>query len=128
MVPPLGRKTFTSQASLTLAHRMRRRADAILTGSGTILADRPEFTVRHVPDHPGKSRILAILDRGGRVPADYLAAYRSRIEAVTLDDLKRVAAKYLNEKKRLTVILGDVERFGKWPDGWQSPVFLNPQP
>lgn len=62
------------------------------------------------------------------LPADYLAAYRSRIEAVTLDDLKRVAAKYLNEKKRLTVILGDVERFGKWPDGWQSPVFLNPQP
>ena len=73
MVPPLGRKTFTSQASLTLAHRMRRRADAILTGSGTVLADRPEFTIRHVPDHPGKSRILAILDRGGRVPADYLA-------------------------------------------------------
>ena len=78
MVPPLGRKTFTSEASLTLAHRMRHRADAILTGSGTILADRPEFTVRHVPDHPGKSRILAILDRGGRVPADYLAEAAQR--------------------------------------------------
>lgn len=78
MIPPLGRKTFTSQASLVLAHRMRRRADAILTGSGTILADRPEFTVRHVPDHPGKSRILAILDRGGRVPADYLAEAAQR--------------------------------------------------
>ena len=78
MVPPLSRKTFTSQASLTLAHRMRRHADAILTGSGTILADRPEFTVRHVPDHPGRSRILAILDRGGRVPADYLAEAAQR--------------------------------------------------
>ena len=66
MIPPAGdRKTFTSEASLTLAHRMRRRADAILTGTGTILADRPEFTVRHLPDHPGKSRILAILDRTG---------------------------------------------------------------
>lgn len=73
MIPPAGRKTFTSEASLTLAHRMRRRADAILTGTGTILADHPEFTVRHLPDHPGKSRILAILDRTGRLPADYLA-------------------------------------------------------
>lgn len=72
MVPPKGQRTFTSETSLTLAHRMRRRADTILTGSGTILADNPEFTVRRLPDHPGKSRVLAILDRTGRVPADYL--------------------------------------------------------
>lgn len=72
MIPPQGQRTFTSETSLTLAHRMRRRADAILTGNATILADNPEFTVRRVPDHPGKSRILAILDSTGRVPADYL--------------------------------------------------------
>lgn len=72
MIPPRGQRTFTSETSLTLAHRMRRRADAILTGNATILADNPEFTVRRLPDHPGKSRILAILDRTGRVPADYL--------------------------------------------------------
>jgi len=72
MIPPAGQRTFTSETSLTLAHRLRRRADAILTGNGTILADKPEFTVRRLPDHPGKSRILAILDREGRVPADYL--------------------------------------------------------
>ncbi|MBP7342203.1 MAG: insulinase family protein [Deltaproteobacteria bacterium] len=62
------------------------------------------------------------------LPRDYLSAYRRRIETVTLNDLKRVAAKYLDEKKRLTVILGDVEQFGKWPDAWEGPVFLNPQP
>ncbi|SCM74417.1 Riboflavin biosynthesis protein RibD [uncultured Pleomorphomonas sp.] len=72
MIPPAGQRTFTSETSLTLAHRLRRRADAILTGTGTILADNPEFTVRRLPDHPGKSRILAILDREGRVPSDYL--------------------------------------------------------
>ncbi|PKR90559.1 bifunctional diaminohydroxyphosphoribosylaminopyrimidine deaminase/5-amino-6-(5-phosphoribosylamino)uracil reductase RibD [Pleomorphomonas diazotrophica] len=73
MIPPKGQRTFTSETSLTLAHRMRRRADAILTGNATILADNPEFTVRRLPDHPGKARILAILDRTERVPADYLA-------------------------------------------------------
>ena len=78
MIPPPGQKTFTSPPSLTLAHRLRRRADAILTGSGTILADRPEFTVRHLPDIPGKSRPLCILDRRGRVDAAYLAQARAR--------------------------------------------------
>lgn len=72
MIPEAGRKTFTSQRSLIFAHQMRKRADAILTGSGTILADSPEFTVRHVPDFKGKHRHLVILDRRGRVPERYL--------------------------------------------------------
>lgn len=78
MIPPPGQKTFTGNAALTLAHRLRRRADAILTGSGTVLADRATFTVRHVPDIPGKSRILCILDRRGRVDAAYLEEARQR--------------------------------------------------
>jgi diaminohydroxyphosphoribosylaminopyrimidine deaminase/5-amino-6-(5-phosphoribosylamino)uracil reductase len=72
MIPPPGRKTFTSGASLTLAHRLRKRADAILTGSGTILADNPEFTVRRMDDYPDKRRWLAILDRRRRVPQAYV--------------------------------------------------------
>src|SRR4029079_2324066 len=63
MVPPPGQKTFTSEGSLLLAHRLRKESDAIITGSGTILADDPLFTVRRVPDHPGKRRFLALLDR-----------------------------------------------------------------
>jgi diaminohydroxyphosphoribosylaminopyrimidine deaminase / 5-amino-6-(5-phosphoribosylamino)uracil reductase len=78
MVPEAGHKTFTSTTSLELAHRLRRRADAILTGSGTILADNPLFTVRLVPDHPGKTRMLMILDRLGRVTEDYFMAARQR--------------------------------------------------
>ncbi len=78
MIPPAGRKTFTSPGALTFAHELRKRADAILTGSGTILADHPEFTVRHIPDHPGKRRRLAVLDRRGRVPASYIAGAAGR--------------------------------------------------
>ncbi|HTN60090.1 MAG TPA: bifunctional diaminohydroxyphosphoribosylaminopyrimidine deaminase/5-amino-6-(5-phosphoribosylamino)uracil reductase RibD [Devosia sp.] len=78
MIPVPGQKTFTSTASLRLAHLLRRRADAILTGSGTVLADNPLFTVRHVPDFPGKIRRLIILDRRGRVPPAYLEAVVAR--------------------------------------------------
>lgn len=78
MVPPAGQTTFTSDSSLDLAHQMRREADAILTGSGTILADDPAFTVRRVADHAGKHRPLVVLDRRGRVPESYLAAVRAR--------------------------------------------------
>ncbi len=93
MIPPPGRKTFTSEASLTLAHRLRRRADAIVTGSGTILADDPAFTVRRVPDHPGKRRILAILDRRRRTPEPYLDAARTRgFEPILADDLDALIA------------------------------------
>ncbi|MHB8138314.1 MAG: M16 family metallopeptidase [Smithellaceae bacterium] len=62
-----------------------------------------------------------------KLPADYLRGYRKRIEAVTRDDLKRVAAKYLNEKRRLTLIVGDTDQFGKLPDQWEQPVFITPQ-
>lgn len=77
MIPPPGSKTFTSPSSLTLAHQLRRRADAVLTGSGTILADAPLFTVRHVPDFPGKTRHLVILDHRKRVSEAYLASARA---------------------------------------------------
>ena len=102
MIPPKGRKTFTSETSLTLAHRLRRRADAILTGSGTILADTPEFTVRRVPDHPDKSRVLAILDRRGRVPPGYLTeaaqrGLRPMLFADIGEALSRLGAKGVHE-------------------------------
>lgn len=86
MVPAAGRKTFTGAASLELAHRLRRRADAVLTGSGTVLADNPLFTVRLVPDHPGKQRLLVILDRRRRVSMVYLDAAEQRGFAVHLAD------------------------------------------
>lgn len=56
MIPPPGQKVFTSPGSLRFAHRLRKKSDAILTGSGTILADNPLFTVREIPDFPGKRR------------------------------------------------------------------------
>jgi diaminohydroxyphosphoribosylaminopyrimidine deaminase/5-amino-6-(5-phosphoribosylamino)uracil reductase len=69
MRPPPGQVTFTSEASLTHAHDLRRRSDALLTGSGCVLADNPRFTVRRTPDHAEASRRVVVMDRRGRVPA-----------------------------------------------------------
>ena len=73
MIPPAGQKTFTGKESLLLAHELRKRSDAIWTGSGTVLSDNPEFTVRWLPDHADKQRILVLSDRRRRVGKEWLA-------------------------------------------------------
>ncbi|WP_277751713.1 bifunctional diaminohydroxyphosphoribosylaminopyrimidine deaminase/5-amino-6-(5-phosphoribosylamino)uracil reductase RibD [Oecophyllibacter saccharovorans] len=79
MVPPPGRRTFTSSDSLKLAHRLRRATDAVVTGIGTVLADAPSFTVRHLPDHERRHpRLIVVFDRHGRLPP---AWRRAREEA-----------------------------------------------
>ncbi len=78
MIPPVGQKTFTSEASLVFAHELRKRSQVLITGSGTVLADAPWFTVRHVQDHPGMRRTLVVLDRRGRVPRDWVKKAESQ--------------------------------------------------
>lgn len=105
MVPPHGAKTFTSATSLVLAHRLRKRADAVLTGSGTVLADAPEFTVRRVLDFTGKQRYLSIMDRRGRVPAAYLDAAHARGFEVLLETDIEAALRHVGERGALEVLV-----------------------
>lgn len=91
MIPEPGHKTFTSHSSLVLAHQLRRRADAIITGSGTILVDAPQFTVRHVEDFVGKRRKLVLFDRRRRVQNDYVAAATQRgLDVIWASELEKV--------------------------------------
>jgi diaminohydroxyphosphoribosylaminopyrimidine deaminase/5-amino-6-(5-phosphoribosylamino)uracil reductase len=89
MKPPVGKKVFTSETSLRKVHELRRQSGAILTGSGTVLADSPLLTIRRLPDHPrlGQPRVLVLLDRRGRIPASYLAESNARgFEILRPDD------------------------------------------
>ena len=95
MIPDIGQTTFTNQNSLTLAHRLRKRSDSLLTGSGTILTDMPGLTVRHVPDFVDKKRQLIIMDRRGRVNETILNAYNQRGFKTTIAvDIKKAIAEY----------------------------------
>ncbi len=53
-----------------------------------MLGDDPGFDVRRVPDHPGRRRQLAVLDRRGRVPPAWLEAAAARnLDAFAVDDI-----------------------------------------
>lgn len=56
----------TGQASLVHLHRLRALVDAVVVGAGTVVADDPQLTVRHVP---GVNPLRVVLDPRGRVPA-----------------------------------------------------------
>ena len=60
-------KWITGEEARTEAHRLRDDADAILVGVGTVLADDPALTVRHVP---GEDPIRVVLDADLRTPPD----------------------------------------------------------
>lgn len=66
---PDGRSQWiTGEAARTDGHAWRRRAGAVLTGIGTVLADDPRLDVRLVPTARQPLRI--VLDPQGRLPPD----------------------------------------------------------
>ncbi|RZA05504.1 MAG: bifunctional diaminohydroxyphosphoribosylaminopyrimidine deaminase/5-amino-6-(5-phosphoribosylamino)uracil reductase RibD [Proteobacteria bacterium] len=105
MVPPAGQKTFTSDASLLFAHELRKRADALWTGSSTVIADNPEFTVRWVPDHPGKKRILVLSDRRRRVSQEWIKKAQGNGFTVHLAPTLDEGLDYLGKQGVLEVLV-----------------------
>jgi riboflavin-specific deaminase-like protein len=62
-------KWINGQAALTHLHRIRACVDAVVVGVGTVLADDPWLTVRHVPC-PACQPARVVIDPQGRVPLD----------------------------------------------------------
>ena len=62
---------ITSSASRLDVHELRGRVDAILVGSGTVLADDPQLTVRGPDDVlAARQPLRVVLDRRHRTPTD----------------------------------------------------------
>jgi diaminohydroxyphosphoribosylaminopyrimidine deaminase/5-amino-6-(5-phosphoribosylamino)uracil reductase len=57
---------ITGPAARAAGHAIRARYDAILAGSGTILADNPTLNCR-MPGFAGRPKVRIVLDRRGRV-------------------------------------------------------------
>ena len=58
---------ITGEAARKRVHQMRSRADAVLVGIDTVLADDPRLTVRHVD---GRQPRRIVLDSRARTPVD----------------------------------------------------------
>ena len=58
-------KWITGEEARAETHRMRDESDAILVGVGTVLADNPRLTVRHVG---GRDPVRVVLDASLRTP------------------------------------------------------------
>ncbi|HEY1128696.1 MAG TPA: bifunctional diaminohydroxyphosphoribosylaminopyrimidine deaminase/5-amino-6-(5-phosphoribosylamino)uracil reductase RibD [Roseateles sp.] len=66
---PDGRSQWiTGEAARIDGHAWRKRAGAVLTGIGTVLADNPRLDVRLVPT--ARQPLRLVLDPQGRMPAD----------------------------------------------------------
>jgi diaminohydroxyphosphoribosylaminopyrimidine deaminase/5-amino-6-(5-phosphoribosylamino)uracil reductase len=65
-------KWITSAAARRDVHRLRARSDAIITGSGTLLADDPALTVRDLPlpEHWPGQPLRVVLDSQLVTPPD----------------------------------------------------------
>jgi len=59
-------KWITGQAARREAHRLRGRVDAVVVGIGTVLADDPDLTCRHVK--PKRTATRIVLDGRLRIP------------------------------------------------------------
>lgn len=83
LTTPAGR-WVTGPASRAAVHRLRARVDAVLVGSGTVVADDPRLDVRDAPlRRPGQPRAV-VLDGRGRTPAE-AAVVRPGTLVVTAD-------------------------------------------
>jgi diaminohydroxyphosphoribosylaminopyrimidine deaminase / 5-amino-6-(5-phosphoribosylamino)uracil reductase len=67
---PTGSKDpwISSEESRRRVHEVRRLVDAVIVGAGTVLADHPQLTVRHVPTLPERGQpVRVVLDAQLRV-------------------------------------------------------------
>jgi diaminohydroxyphosphoribosylaminopyrimidine deaminase/5-amino-6-(5-phosphoribosylamino)uracil reductase len=87
-------KWITGAAARREAHALRARHDAILVGSGTVLADDPELTVRDEPAGKVRPPVRVVLDSGLRLPpgARLLATPGPVVVLAARDDAGRRAA------------------------------------
>jgi diaminohydroxyphosphoribosylaminopyrimidine deaminase/5-amino-6-(5-phosphoribosylamino)uracil reductase len=97
---------ISSEQSRADAHAFRAKVDAIVVGSGTVLADDPQLTVRDADDELSDTQPLrVVLDRRHRVPR-HARIHDGAAETLILDTaVPRFALKALHDRGVRHVLL-----------------------
>lgn len=84
---------FSSYLTSTLVHRLRTLHDAIMVGSGTVIADNPSLTARL---WPGRNPLRVVVDRTGRISQNARIYTDGETPAITLGSEESTPADYLS--------------------------------
>lgn len=110
---------ITGDESRARVHEMRRRADAVITGIGTVLADNPRFTARDpAGESTGRPLLRVIVDTNGRMPAGaalldepgevlWVVGDDTQVKAPA-DSVRILKASRSNGKIDLAVVIGEL--------------------
>lgn len=99
---------LTCTESAAMVHRLRGEYDLILTGSGTVTADDPVFTVRKAA---GRNPAVAILDSSLSIsPSARLFTAGRKVYIFTAADQDRAKAELLREKGAEVIEVGKDEQ------------------
>jgi diaminohydroxyphosphoribosylaminopyrimidine deaminase/5-amino-6-(5-phosphoribosylamino)uracil reductase len=98
--------------TLTWAHQMRTRIDAIVVGVSTVLVDNPQLTARPPGAAAARQPLRVVLDSRGRTPPDANVLHGG---AATLIATTEAADAAWSERLRLPGV--EVAKFPAGPDG-----------
>jgi diaminohydroxyphosphoribosylaminopyrimidine deaminase/5-amino-6-(5-phosphoribosylamino)uracil reductase len=96
------------------AHRLRAAHDAVLVGSGTVLADNPELTARTDPP-PAQQPLRIVADARGRTPLD-AKLFQTLDKAPLAVAIGNVAA-----GQKYASVRGNFEVWGVFDGAWKGP-------
>ena len=107
-------KWITGEEARAEAHRLRAAHDAVLVGSGTVLADDPELTARTDPP-PARQPLRIVADARGRTPLE-ARLFQTLDKAPLAIAVGGVAA-----GQKYTGVRGNFELWGVIDGTWKGP-------
>lgn len=132
--PELPPAIFSTRLTSTLVHRLRTMHDAIMIGSGTVIADRPSLTARL---WPGRNPRPVIADRSGILSASSQILPANPLSPLMLGGKDATPAEYLDSLYREGItsvlveggaaLLSSFIKSGLWDEARVeiAPIILN---